>query len=87
MSERPTDPRGTSAPAATGLPTNTGEFRATPDISASTAQFRAFAAGPDRDGEHAWSMRAPARNIAALAGVIVAVAVVLIVLAFVVLGH
>ncbi len=29
----------------TGLPRTTGEFRATPDISASTAEFRAFAAG------------------------------------------
>ncbi len=27
------------------LPRNTGEFRAAPDISASTAEFRAFAAG------------------------------------------
>jgi hypothetical protein len=86
MSERPTDPRGTSAPA-TGLPANTGEFRATPDISASTAQFRAFAAGQEGDAEHAWSMRAPGRNIAALAGIIVVVAVVLVVLAFLVLGH
>jgi|ERR1700722_15734593 len=30
---------------AAGLPRTTGEFRAAPDISASTAEFRAFAAG------------------------------------------
>ncbi len=87
MSERETDPRGTGTPAGSGLPANTGEFRATPDISASTAQFRAFAASQDGDGGHPWSMRARARNVAALAGVIAAVVVVLIVLAFLVMGH
>jgi hypothetical protein len=29
------------------LPSTTAEFRATPDLSASTAQFKAFAAGQD----------------------------------------
>jgi hypothetical protein len=34
---------GNDAPS---LPRNTGEFRAAPDVSASTAEFKAFAAGP-----------------------------------------
>ncbi|MGO9078124.1 MAG: hypothetical protein ACLQDY_03670 [Streptosporangiaceae bacterium] len=86
MSERDIHARGgADQPSGQGLPTTTGEFRATPDISASTAQFRAFAAGPE--GEHAWSMRASGRNVLALTAAIIAVVIVLIVLAFVVLGH
>jgi hypothetical protein len=33
--------------ARNDLPSTTAEFRATPDASASTAQFKAFAAGQD----------------------------------------
>jgi hypothetical protein len=42
MSERDDRYVGNDGPR---LPRNTGEFRATPDVSASTAQFKAFAAG------------------------------------------
>jgi hypothetical protein len=43
----------------------TGEFRATPDISANTAQFQAFAAGREQTGQ--WAATAPARNHTRLA--------------------
>ena len=36
------------------LPSSTAEFRATPDISASTAQFQAFAAAHDDQPEQPW---------------------------------
>jgi hypothetical protein len=39
----------------TGLPSNTGEFRAAPDISASTAQFKAFARSYDSQPEQPWA--------------------------------
>ncbi|HWF81229.1 MAG TPA: hypothetical protein VN695_11655 [Streptosporangiaceae bacterium] len=41
MSDRDDRYVGNDAPS---LPRNTGEFRATPDVSASTAEFKAFAA-------------------------------------------
>jgi hypothetical protein len=57
---------------------STGEFRATPDISASTAQFRAFA--EDRsEVTGTWGAGAPGRSpakIAMLVGVIVGVAII-----------
>jgi len=37
--------------ARNDLPSTTAEFRATPDASASTAQFQAFAAGRDSGAE------------------------------------
>jgi len=55
--------------AGTGRPLSTGEFRAVPDSSASTVQFRAFA---ESSGE-----RAPGRDAARLTAIAVAVAVVL----------
>jgi hypothetical protein len=76
--------------AVNDLPSATGEFRATPDISASTAQFQAFAAGTDtRPGqrspagswpEQPWAGEAPAakssgRTIAIVVGVLVVVAI------------
>ena len=33
------------------LPSTTGEFRAAPDASASTAEFKAFVANQDRDAQ------------------------------------
>ncbi len=36
--------------AGSDLPRTTGEFRAAPDISASTAEFKAFAANQDGEG-------------------------------------
>ncbi|MGH3396702.1 MAG: hypothetical protein ACRDPO_18625 [Streptosporangiaceae bacterium] len=69
--------------AGAGRPLTTGEFRAAPDVSANTAQFRAFANDPA--SEAPWEMKAPARNIGRLAAIIVLVAVVLAVIAILVL--
>ena len=84
MSEHDVNPS-----AGAELPTTTGEFRASPDISASTAEFRAFADGdgPGGAAETPWAMRAPRRNVARLAAVVVGVAVVLIVVAVLILKH
>jgi hypothetical protein len=84
MSEHDVDPS-----AGADLPTTTGEFRARPDISASTAEFRAFADGdgPGGEAEPPWAMQAPSRNVARLAAIAVGVAVVLIVIAVLVLKH
>ena len=63
---------------------STGEFRATPDVSASTAQFQAFA---ERSSDQAarWDMAAPARSPARLAiliaGGVVALAIIVILIA------
>lgn len=58
----------------------TGEFRAAPDISASTAQFQAFAAGQgEKTGQ--WAAPAPARNPTRLALLILAVLVVVVIIA------
>ena len=48
-----------------------------PDISASTAEFRAFAAGTDPETFRRWSMRASGKRVALMVLVIIAVAVVL----------
>jgi hypothetical protein len=69
--------------AATGRRMTTGEFRTTPDVSASTAQFQAFAereANPERP----WDMGAPGRNVAKMAMLIVIVAVILAAIAILV---
>jgi len=82
---------------ALSMPRNTGEFRAAPDISASTAEFKAFAAG-ETDGvgrstesgswpEQPWPGKAPAadprRKTALLVGgVIVLIVVAVLILAF-----
>ena len=63
-------------PAATGRSMSTGEFRAAPDVSASTAQFRAFAEDGSEPGKP-WEMGAPGRSVARMALLIVGVAVVL----------
>jgi hypothetical protein len=39
----------------TELPKNTGEFRATPDLSASTAEFKAFARAYDKEPDRPWT--------------------------------
>jgi hypothetical protein len=59
-----------------GRPISTGEFRATPDVSASTAQFQAFAEN-EAEPERPWNMAAPGRSVAKMALLIVVVAVVL----------
>jgi len=69
--------------AATGRRMTTGEFRATPDVSASTAQFQAFASS-DAEPERPWNMRAPGRNVAKMTMLVVAVAVILAVIAILV---
>jgi hypothetical protein len=52
-----------------------------PDTSASTAEFRAFAAGTNPDNVPPWSMRASGKRVGLLALVILLVAVVLGVIA------
>jgi hypothetical protein len=56
-----------------------------PDASRSTAEFRAFA---NRAGETEapWTMKAPGRRVALLAGIVVLVAVVLALIAWAVVG-
>lgn len=71
--------------AGSRRPLTTGEFRAAPDVSANTAQFRAFANNQSNGAEAPWEMKAPGRNIGRLAAVIVLVAVVLVLLAIFVL--
>jgi hypothetical protein len=58
----------------------------TTDTSRSTAEFRAFANHSGNEAEQPWSMRAPVRKVALLAGIIVAIAIVLAVLALTVLS-
>jgi hypothetical protein len=75
------------------LPRTTGEFRAAPDISASTAEFRAFVAGRDpADGqqesggtwpEQPWAGQAPtrgSRRTMTLLAAAIAVVVVIVVI-------
>jgi hypothetical protein len=69
----------------TGRPLTTGEFRATPDASANTAQFRAFAGNESSEPDAPWDMKAPGRSVGRLAGIVVLVAVVLVVVAIIVM--
>ena len=75
--------------AGTDLPRTTGEFRAAPDISASTAEFKRFMGEQNQQersgGASAWPeqpwagqapKRAPNRNVLYLAGALVIVALV-----------
>jgi hypothetical protein len=66
-------------PAASGRPMTTGEFRAARDISASTAQFRAFAEEQSefaREPEISAPARSPAQIAVLVALVIVVVAII-----------
>jgi hypothetical protein len=75
MSERDTD-----FPAA-------AEDSAMADSSRSTAEFRAFVSHSGNEAaESPWSMRAPGRKVALFAGIIIAVAIVLAVIAIAVLN-
>ncbi len=56
----------------------TGEFRAAPDISANTAQFRAFA---EDESAAAWNGATPDRSRTRIAILIAAVVVVLAIIA------
>jgi hypothetical protein len=74
MSERDTDfPAAAAGDSAFG------------DSSRSTAEFRAFASSGG-ETESPWSMRAPGRKVAMLAGIIIAVAIVLVIIAVAVLN-
>jgi hypothetical protein len=69
-----------SEPPPRGRRFTTGEFRATPDASASTAQFKAFAAEQgDQTGQ--WDRDAPARSRTRLGILILAVVVVVAIIA------
>jgi hypothetical protein len=71
--------------AGNGRRMTTGEFRAAPDVSASTAQFQAFA--EDRSGATGtWGAGAPGRSPAKVAMLAVGVLVVLAVIAIVAFG-
>ena len=69
-----------SEPPPRGRRMTTGEFRATPDISASTAQFQAFAADQGEQTRQ-WDAAQPTRNPARLALMILAVVVVVAIIA------
>jgi hypothetical protein len=84
--------------AGHNLPSNTGEFRAAPDASASTAQFKAFARAYDSQPEQPWAadswpaqpdagvpVRPSSRRALMIAAAVVAV-VVVIVIALLVIG-
>jgi hypothetical protein len=78
MSERYEDPQ----PSA-GRAMSTGEFRVAPDVSASTAQFRAFAEGT-ADPASSWDTDAPRRNprmALIVVGAVVVIAVIAVLIA------
>jgi len=77
MTERHEDP------ARTGRTISTGEFRATPDVSANTAQFQAFA-DEEAEADRPWDMGVPGRSVAKMVTLIVVVAVVLAAIAILV---
>lgn len=59
---------------------STGEFRVAPDVSASTAQFRAFAEGTPEPAS-SWDTSAPGRNVSRSVLIVVGVVVVIAVIA------
>jgi hypothetical protein len=59
----------------------------TPDGSASTAEFRAFASRAGAEAERPWSMRASGRKVVLLAVAVIVVATVLAIIGFSVAGH
>jgi hypothetical protein len=75
----PMSDRDTDFPAS-------AEDSAYADTSRSTAEFRAFASSGGSEPQSPWSMRAPKRKVALLAGVIIVVAVVLVIIAIAVLN-
>ena len=79
------------------LPRTTGEFRATPDASASTAEFKAFVAkqdGSDAQGggsggvwpEQPWAGEAPRSNSKRTITIVAAAVIVLIIVLIIALG-
>jgi hypothetical protein len=82
--------------ASTDLPRTTAEFRAAPDASASTAEFKAFVASQDRDNlprsgpgdawpEQPWAgeatSRIPGRTIAMIAAIVAVIVIIAIIIA------
>ncbi len=60
----------------------------TPDGSASTAEFRAFASRAGTEAEQRpWSMQAPGRRVVYLVGAVIVVAVVLAIIGIAVASH
>ncbi len=86
MSERDTGFPASGFPGSTENSAGDDDYPS-PDVSRSTAEFRAFANQASGEAESPWSMRAPARKIALLALVVVVVAVVLAIIAIEVLNH
>ncbi len=84
--------------ARSDLPRTTGEFRAAPDASASTAEFKAFVAGQDREDaqrggqgaawpQQPWAGEAPrSSSNRTIAIVVAAIVVVLIIVLIIVVG-
>ena len=77
------------------LPRTTGEFRATPDASASTAEFKAFVANQERQDaprgapgaawpEQPWSGEAQPSNSRRTIAIVAAAVVVLIIIVLIV---
>ncbi len=69
-----------SEPPPRGRRITTGEFRATPDVSASTAQFKAFA-GEQGEQTGQWDVDGPARSRTRLGVLILAVVIVVVIIA------
>jgi hypothetical protein len=69
--------RDTGYPASSGFSASSHD---SPDVSRSTAEFRAFASRSG-EAESPWKMRAPGRKVALLALIVVVVAVVLAIIA------
>jgi hypothetical protein len=81
--------------ARSDLPRTTGEFRAAPDASASTAEFKAFVASQGRDDaqrsgpggvwpEQPWAGEAPRSNSTRTIAIVAAAVVVVIIIVLVV---
>ncbi len=58
----------------------------TTDTSASTAEFRRFAAGANAETAPPWSMRAPGSRVALLAVAVIVVAAILVTAAVIVIN-
>ncbi len=58
----------------------------TTDTSASTAEFRRFAAEANAETAPPWSMRAPGKRVALLAAAVIAAAVILGIVAIIVIN-
>jgi hypothetical protein len=59
----------------------------TPDGSASTAEFRAFASSSGAEADRPWNMHTSGRKVILLAAAVIVVAAVLAIIGFSVAGH